>query len=68
MLPTKAFAAQSVGATLAPFSFERRDPGSHDVAIDIVNCGVCHTDIHFINNDFGMSLYPMVPGTKSLEK
>ena len=62
MIPTKAFAAHSAGAPLAPFKFERRDPGRHDVAIDIVNCGVCHTDIHFINNDFGMSLYPMVPG------
>ena len=62
MIPTKAFAAHSAGATLAPFTFDRRDPGRHDVAIDIVNCGVCHTDIHFINNDFGMSIYPMVPG------
>lgn len=68
MIPTKAFAAQSAGASLAPFSFERRDPGRHDVAIDIVNCGVCHTDIHFINNDFGMSLYPMVPGHEIVGK
>jgi uncharacterized zinc-type alcohol dehydrogenase-like protein len=62
MIPTKAIAAQSAGASLTPFSFERRDPGGHDVVIDIINCGVCHTDIHFVNNDFGMSLYPMVPG------
>jgi uncharacterized zinc-type alcohol dehydrogenase-like protein len=68
MIPTKAFAAQSVGASLAPFSFERRDPGPNDVSIDIVNCGVCHTDIHFINNDFGMSLYPMVPGHEIVGK
>ena len=68
MIPTKAFASQSVGAPLAPFSFERRDPGPNDVAIDIVNCGVCHTDIHFINNDFGMSLYPMVPGHEIVGK
>ena len=59
---------ESAGAPLAPFSFERRDPGRHDVAIDIVNCGVCHTDIHFINNDFGMSLYPMVPGHEIVGK
>ena len=62
MLATKGFAAHSAGTALAPFSFERRDPGPHDVAIDITHCGVCHTDIHFINNDFGMSIYPMVPG------
>ena len=68
MIPTKAFAAQSAGASLAPFGFERRDPGPNDVAIDIVNCGVCHTDIHFINNDFGMSLYPMVPGHEIVGK
>ena len=62
MIPAKAFAAPRAGATLEPFSFERRDPGPHDVVLDISHCGVCHTDIHFVNNDFGMSLYPMVPG------
>jgi len=62
MIPTKAFAAQHVKAPLAPFSFERRDPRPHDVSIDITFCGVCHTDIHFVNNDFGMSIYPLVPG------
>ena len=60
--PAKAFAAARAGATLEPFSFERRDPGPHDVVLDISLCGVCHTDIHFVNNDLGMSLYPMVPG------
>lgn len=62
MITTKAYAAQSAAATLTPFNFERRNPGPHDVEIDILFCGVCHTDIHFINNDFGMSIYPMVPG------
>ena len=62
MIPTKGFAAQHAGATLAPFSFTRRDPGPQDVVIDISHCGVCHTDVHFVRNDFGMSLYPMVPG------
>jgi uncharacterized zinc-type alcohol dehydrogenase-like protein len=62
MIPTKAFAAQSPGAALTPFSFVRREPGEHDVVIDITHCGVCHTDLHFIRNDFGMSLYPLVPG------
>jgi uncharacterized zinc-type alcohol dehydrogenase-like protein len=62
MTQTKAFAAQHAGAALAPFSFQRRHPRPHDVAIDISHCGVCHTDVHFVRNDFGMSLYPMVPG------
>lgn len=62
MIATKSYAAQSAGETLAPFDFERRDPGPHDVEIDILYCGVCHTDIHFINNDWGISMYPMVPG------
>ena len=62
MIPTKSYAAQGAGETLAPYNFERRDPGPHDVEIEIMYCGVCHTDIHFINNDWGISLYPMVPG------
>ena len=62
MIPTKSYAAQNAGDTLAPYTFERRNPGPHDVEIDILFCGVCHTDIHFINNDWGISLYPMVPG------
>lgn len=62
MLPTKAYAAQNATTPLAPYNFERRNPGPHDVEIDITHCGVCHTDIHFVKNDWGMSLYPMVPG------
>lgn len=68
MIPTKAFAARSAGAPLGPFTFERRDPGPLDVVIDISHCGVCHTDIHFVNNDLGMSLYPMVPGHEIVGK
>jgi len=62
MIPVKSFAALKEKDNLAPFNFERRDPGPHDVAIEIMYCGVCHTDIHFINNDWGISIYPMVPG------
>jgi len=68
MIATKAFAAQYAGAPLAPFSFERREPGRHDVVIEISHCGVCHTDIHFVRNDFGMSMYPMVPGHEIVGK
>jgi len=66
MIPVKSFAALKEKDNLAPFNFERRDPGPHDVAIEIMYCGVCHTDIHFINNDWGISIYPMVPGHEIL--
>lgn len=62
MTTVKAYAAQNATSPLAPFSIERREPGPHDVSIEILYCGVCHTDIHFIRDDLGMSLYPMVPG------
>jgi len=62
MIPTSAYAAPSAGAVLGPHSFGRREPGESDVVVDITHCGVCHTDIHFVNNDWGMSLYPLVPG------
>jgi uncharacterized zinc-type alcohol dehydrogenase-like protein len=57
------YAAQSATAPLAPFSFERREPGPHDVAIDILFCGVCHSDLHTARNEWGGStIYPAVPG------
>lgn len=62
MTTVKAYAALDASAPLAPFSIERREPGPHDISIQILYCGVCHTDIHFVRNDIGMSLYPMVPG------
>jgi len=62
MLPTKAYAAQSASSPIAPFSCERRDPGPKDVLIKISHCGVCHTDIHMSRDEWGGSLYPMVPG------
>jgi alcohol dehydrogenase (NADP+) len=62
MIEANGFAARNATDGLSEFDFERRDPGPHDVVIEILYCGVCHTDIHFIKNDFGMSVYPMVPG------
>ncbi len=52
----------AVKAALAPYSFERRDPREHDVAIDIKFCGVCHSDIHQVRDEWGGSTFPMVPG------
>ena len=62
MIKVKAYAAESAQSPIAPFSFERRDPGPHDVQINILYCGVCHSDLHQARNDWGNSLYPMVPG------
>ena len=56
------YAAKEAKASLTPFSFERRDLFDHDVMIDIQYCGICHTDIHQVNNEWGRSMYPMVPG------
>jgi uncharacterized zinc-type alcohol dehydrogenase-like protein len=61
-LPSKAYAAQSATSALAHWNFERRAVGQHDVLIEIRYCGVCHTDIHFLKNDLGISVYPLVPG------
>ncbi len=62
MLPTNAYAAQSAITPLAPFTFNRREPGEHDVQIEILYCGVCHSDIHQVRNEWGGSAFPMVPG------
>ena len=61
-ITTPAYAAQSATSPLAPFTIERRKPQSHDVLIDILYCGVCHSDIHMARNDFGFSIFPLVPG------
>lgn len=61
-MPSRAFAAQSPKSVLTPWNFNRRPVGKHDVLIRIQYCGVCHTDIHFVNNDLGFSAYPLVPG------
>jgi uncharacterized zinc-type alcohol dehydrogenase-like protein len=62
MPATKSYAAESATSPLAPCTLERRDPKPHDVQIDILYCGVCHSDLHSARNDWGMSVYPIVPG------
>lgn len=62
MTATKGYAAQKAQSSLAPFQFERRDVKPHDVQFDILYCGVCHSDIHQVRNEWGGSIYPMVPG------
>jgi len=62
MRPTKPFSASAAHARVLPTEIERRPVGANDVQIAIEHCGVCHTDIHFVNNDWGMTNYPVVPG------
>lgn len=61
-LNVHGYAAQSPTSELAPFPFERRDPRPDDVVIDILYCGVCHSDLHTARNDWGWTTYPIVPG------
>jgi len=56
------YAAKSSKAALAPYRFERREPRPDDVLIEILYCGVCHSDLHTARNDWGWSSYPIVPG------
>ena len=68
MIQSRGYAAQSIGATLTPFSFERRDPGPKDVVVEIAYCGICHSDIHQVRDEWGGSIYPMVPGHEIVGK
>jgi uncharacterized zinc-type alcohol dehydrogenase-like protein len=61
-LTIRGYAAQSATTPLAPFRFTRRDPRANDVVIDILYCGVCHSDLHQARNEWHSSQYPMVPG------
>ncbi len=61
-IKTKAYAATATGEALKPFEIERREPGPNDVLIDIKFCGVCHSDLHQVHNEWGNSNFPMVPG------
>jgi uncharacterized zinc-type alcohol dehydrogenase-like protein len=62
MREIKGFAAHSATSPLGPFSFKRRDPGPADVQIEILFCGVCHSDLHLARNEWQNTTYPIVPG------
>ena len=62
MIPVRGYAAPKAKAPLIPFSFDRRDPREDDVVIDIHYCGICHSDIHQARDEWGGSIFPMVPG------
>ena len=66
MSKTKGYAAMAASGALAPYTFERRQPGEHDIVIDIKYCGICHSDIHQVSDGWSdyleESIFPMVPG------
>ncbi len=62
MIKTFGYAAQHATAPLDAFAFERREPGPGDVQIEILYCGVCHSDLHTVRNEWKNTVYPVVPG------
>jgi alcohol dehydrogenase (NADP+) len=60
----KAYAADSAKSLLAPTAIPRRDPGDHDIQIEILFCGICHSDFHQVHNEWSAmpTVYPCVPG------
>ncbi len=61
-IKTKAYAANRCGEELKPLEIQRREPGANDVLIDIKFCGVCHSDVHQVKDEWGGARFPMVPG------
>jgi len=59
---TPAYGARAAKAPVAPMTIERRDPGPHDVEIEILYCGICHSDVHKVNDDWENTQFPVVPG------
>lgn len=62
MIKAHGYAARSATGKLVPFNFERREVGASDVLIDILYCGICHSDVHKARSEWGPSNYPIVPG------
>lgn len=62
MIKSWGYAAPQAKEPLAPFSFQRRNPGPNDIVIEVQYCGVCHSDLHQVRDEWGGSIFPMVPG------
>jgi len=62
MIKTNGYATHGPREALQPFTFDRRDPGPRDVLLELLYCGICHSDIHQARNEWENSNYPMVPG------
>nr|KYP66366.1 putative mannitol dehydrogenase [Cajanus cajan] len=65
---TIGWAARDASGILSPFHFTRRENGDNDITLHILYSGICHTDLHNVKNDFGISIYPMVPGHEIVGK
>ena len=59
MPEAKGWAAFDPKSPMRPFSFERREPGARDVLIDILYCGICHSDLHQVRNEWAGTRYPI---------
>ncbi|MES2535876.1 MAG: NAD(P)-dependent alcohol dehydrogenase [Pseudomonadota bacterium] len=68
MLPSTGFGATDANSPLVPLRFERREPGPLDVQLDILYCGVCHSDLHTVRNEWHNTVYPVVPGHEIIGK
>lgn len=64
----KAYGAQNATSPIAPLTINRRDPKPHDVEIEIIYCGVCHSDLHTARNEWGFTVFPCVPGHEIVGK
>ncbi|WP_263383670.1 NAD(P)-dependent alcohol dehydrogenase [Granulicella arctica] len=67
-MKSKGYAALTKTSSLTPFDFERREPGPKDVVVEILYSGICHSDIHQARDEWGGSIYPMVPGHEIVGK
>jgi uncharacterized zinc-type alcohol dehydrogenase-like protein len=61
-MKSHGYAALDAKSSLVPYHFDRRDPGPQDVVVEIAYCGICHSDIHQVHDEWGGAIYPMVPG------
>jgi len=68
MISSRGYAAFTPKGELAPFDFERREPEPNDVVIEILYCGICHSDIHQVREEWGPSHFPLVPGHEIIGK
>jgi uncharacterized zinc-type alcohol dehydrogenase-like protein len=68
MVQVKGYGSTSAEAPVAPITFERREVGPHDVKMDIMYCGVCHTDVFMVRSEWGPSIYPIVLGHEIVGK
>jgi len=61
-IPIHTYAAAAAGTPLEPFEYEPEPRGGHEIAVAVRHCGICHGDLHLIDNDRGSSSYPLAPG------